>query len=107
VEYNNRWSASQSVTVPYKSDFVGTGASDTGQGYFGASLLAFKKLAAEKGYRLVGANSPNTNAFFVRDDLGRDVFPEVSVESCLSSDYAIAQHRDKYPLISKLPVETI
>jgi hypothetical protein len=107
VEYNNRWSASQSVTVPYRPDFVGHEASDIGEGYFGASLLAFTKLAAEKGYRLVGSNSPNTNAFFFRKDLGTEWFPEVSVESCLSSEYAKAQHRDKYPLISGRPVHEV
>lgn len=107
LEYNNRWSAEQSVTVPYQPDFVGSGASVSGDGYFGASLLAFAKLAQQKGYRLVGANSPNTNAFFIRNDVGGSHFPEVSVESCLSSDYAVAQRRDKYPLISHLPVEVV
>lgn len=104
VEYNNRWSSDQSLTVPYARDFVGKGASVDGEGYFGASLKAFTCLAKEKGYRLIGANSPNTNAFFMKDDVGVDNFPEVSVESCLASAYAIHQHATKYPLIKNLPV---
>jgi len=104
VEYNNRWSSDQSVTVPYSMDFVGRGASVDGEGYFGASLKAFTKLGKEKGYRLIGANSPNTNAFFMKDDVGAGYFPEVSVESCLASAYAIHQHSTKYPLIKNLPV---
>lgn len=104
LEYNNRWTSQQSITVPYSVDFVGTGASVEGEGYFGASLPAFVKLGREKGYRLVGSNSPNTNAFFMRDDVGADFFPEVTAESCLSSDYAIHQHQTKFPLIKDKPV---
>jgi len=107
LEYNNRWGADQSFTVPYASDFVGTGASVEGEGYFGASLMAFTRLAREKGYRLIGANSPNTNAFFMRRDVGTEIFPEATVESCLSSEYAVHQHQTKYPLIKDTPVVEI
>jgi len=107
LEYNNRWAPQQSVTVPYVGDFAASGASVEGEGYFGASLLAFARLGKEKGYRLVGANGPNTNAFFLRNDVGPDIFPEVSVESCLSSNYALHQHRTKYPLIKDKPVVEI
>lgn len=103
-EYNNRWQPEQSVTVPYSDDFAALGASTDGEGYFGASLAAFTKLAHEKGYRLVGANSPNTNAFFMRNDIGNEFFPEVSVTSCLASAYAHHQHSTKYPLINKMSV---
>jgi hypothetical protein len=104
LEYNNRWGPEFSVTVPDKTDFVGIGASVEGEGYFGASLSAFKKLAEEKGYRLIGANSPNTNAFFMRNDTGKEHFPEVTVESCLNSDYAKYQQETKYPLIKDMSV---
>ena len=107
LEYNNRWRADQSVTVPYSDNFLGSGASVEGKGYFGASLKAYTKLAKKKGYRLIGANSPNTNAFFMRQDIGEKMFPEVTVESCLSSSYAIHQHSTKYPLIKDLPVVEI
>jgi len=107
LEYNNRWNSELSVTVPDQKDFVGRGASEEGEGYFGASLLAFTKLAKEKGYRLVGANSPNTNAFFLRNDVGNGIFPEVSVNTCLSSEYAVFQQRTKYHLIKDLPVVQI
>ena len=50
--------------------------------YHGASLPAFVKLARTKGYRLIGANSIGFNAFFMRDDVGADEFPEVSAQSC-------------------------
>ncbi|MEM7118207.1 MAG: hypothetical protein AAF614_37615 [Chloroflexota bacterium] len=107
VEYNNRWSAGQSVTVPYQHDFAAKGASVDGAGYFGASLLAFKRLAQQKGYRLIGANGPNTNAFFMRQDVGQAFFPEVTVASCLDSDYAHYQQQTKYPLIQNKPTVTV
>jgi hypothetical protein len=53
-------------------------------GYVGCSLAAYVNLAREKGYRLVGCNRNQLNAFFVRDDVGRDVLPEVSAASCLA-----------------------
>ena len=106
LEYNNRWPADRSVTVPNSKDFVAIEADTEGEGYFGASLAAFNKLARQKGYRLIGANSPNTNAFFLQNGIADDLFPEVSVASCLSSDYAryhqarkVAMGGDKRPLI--------
>lgn len=41
---------------------------------FGASLLAFDKLANARGYRLVGCDFTGLNAFFVREDLVGDRF---------------------------------
>lgn len=104
VEYNNRWSADQSVTVPYGADFSGQDLGVDGAGYFGASLGAYHQLAKEKGYRLIGANSPNTNAIFMRNDVGKELFRAVSVQSCLASSYALHQQHTKYPLIKDLPV---
>lgn len=105
VEYNNRWDSSFSVAVPYSEQFTAIGGNVVGDGYFGASLAAFNKLAIEKGYRLIGANSWNTNAFFMRNDVGSDLFSSVSVESCLTSRYAKYQQLNKYPKIKHL--ETI
>ena len=36
-----------------------------------------------KGYRLIGTNNIGINAFFLRDDVGADYFPEVSAQSCV------------------------
>lgn len=103
LEYNNRWGPKQAVTVPYADDFVTRGASVEDEGYFGASLLAFERLASKKNYRLIGANAPNTNAFFMRNDVGEAYFSVVPVETCLSSQYAAYQNKTKLPLIEHLP----
>lgn len=91
-----------SVTVPYSPGFKATWIpltdSDTDEAgqaltgpsnfheryavYHGASLSAFVKLARVRGYRLIGANNTGFNAFFMRDDVGAEEFPEVSAESC-------------------------
>ncbi len=93
AEYNNRIPPNRALTVPYDATFVGTGANQHGIGYFGASLLALKRLGDRSGYRLVGANGPETNAFFIRSGVGESYFPEVSVEACLSSAYAKDQRQ--------------
>lgn len=87
LEFNNRVPADIAVTVPNDPSFVAAGGAWAGDGFFGASLAAFEKLMSGRGYRLVGANRPNTNAFFLRED----VLPEmqaVSVADCQSSRWA-------------------
>lgn len=44
----------------------------------GASLSAFVELSRTKGYRLVGMQHLNFNAFFVREDIGNHLLPEVT-----------------------------
>jgi hypothetical protein len=90
VEYNNRIPADRAITVPYEASFVAAGGAFEGDGFFGASPGAFDKLLSGRGYRLVGANRQNTNAFFLRED----VLPNrtaCSVESCLASRWAAHQ----------------
>jgi hypothetical protein len=80
VEYHSSWGPDEAKTVPNVKGF----RYPPGKGAFcGASLAAFNKLANERGYRLVGCNRNRLNAFYVRNDLGRDLLPEVSVASCL------------------------
>ena len=107
LEYNNRWSEEHSVTVPYRDDFNTVDPGPRGAGWFGASLPAFVKLGHDKGYRLVGANRVGTNAFFLRNDVGAALFPEVSAASCLSSPFARHQQATKYDLIRDLPVHHV
>lgn len=98
LEYNNRIPADRTVTVPYQPNFAAAGGAFSGDGFFGASLGAFDKLLSNRGYRLVGANRQNTNAFFLRED----VLPDreaCSVKSCLTSRWATHQ-RAKWPAVA-------
>jgi hypothetical protein len=92
------WGAEHSLSVPYRSDFN----SPLIQGfavYSGASLPAFVRLGRRKGYRLVGAQALGFNAFFVREDIGADVLPEVSAESCLDRPFVRWAMRELLPLV--------
>lgn len=71
LEYNALFGSEQSVTIPLEQSI-----DDAPKGYGGASLTALARLAARKGYRLVGCEDAGVNAFFVRNDVAADV-PEV------------------------------
>jgi hypothetical protein len=72
LEFQSVWGATEAVTIPYRPDFSWDGQSD----YYGASLPAMVTAARRKGYRLVGIARNAYNAFFLRDDVGAEVFPE-------------------------------
>lgn len=71
IEYNASLRPPLSLVVPYRAD----GQWD-GSNHYGASLEALVRLAAEKGYRIVGCSIAGVNAFFVRADLCGDRFLE-------------------------------
>ncbi len=74
AEYNASFGL-RPITVKYNPDFHYK--KDL---YFGASLLAFAKLAKEKGYILVACDSNGHDAFFVREDAAEGKFTELSPE---------------------------
>jgi len=71
--------------------------------YHGASPASMVKLGKKKGYRLVGANDLGFNFIFLRDDLGRDVIDEVSIESILNHPSVIQEIVD--PVVFTFPFE--
>ena len=70
----------RNIVVPYDPDYFYPGRH---KDYHGASPVAMNRLANRKGYRLVGANAYGFNMIFVRNDVGADLLPEVTVESVL------------------------
>jgi mRNA-degrading endonuclease RelE of RelBE toxin-antitoxin system len=70
----------EDIVVPYDPDYFYPGKHPV---YHGASPVAITKLAKQKGYRLVGANELGFNFIFVRNGLGDEFIPEVTVESVL------------------------
>lgn len=71
----------RNIVVPYDPGHVYPGRHPD---YFSASPVAMVRLAARKGYRLVGANRYGFNLIFVRRGLREDRVPEVSLESVLT-----------------------
>jgi hypothetical protein len=76
IEYNSCIPPDQSLTIDYDPKFESDGTS-----YFGASLLALKRLAKRKGYVLVSCDSRGINAFFVRKELAQGNFWHGSVQN--------------------------
>lgn len=68
VEYNAIFGPTAAVTVPYNPAFRRAVAHPSNL-YYGASIAALERLAAQKGYALVCCNSAGNNVFFVRCDL--------------------------------------
>ena len=79
----------RAITVPYDLKFV-----CNSENYRGASLEAMCRLGKEKGYRLVGTHRFGFNAFFVKDGVGNDFFPEVVASSCLSDPFSEKRRHD-------------
>lgn len=77
LEINHLIGFEKAQTVPYDKHFKAEFTKD-GSDYAGASLMAFVKLAKEKGYRFVGTNRFATNAFFIRNDIKNDKLEEVN-----------------------------
>ena len=107
LEYNIYWRADSSFTVPYTPDFQAKVIE--GAYYCGASLSAVNKLGQSLGYRLVGSNTNQYNAFFIRNDIGLDILPAVSVESCLPTNETDPSflNETNFPPISQLPWEAV
>ncbi|MBS0659697.1 MAG: hypothetical protein JSR82_15765 [Verrucomicrobia bacterium] len=76
LEYNSNFPPPCDWVMPYDADHR-----YQGDLYFGASLTAYHRLAAELGYRLVGCSLNGVNAYFVREDLVANHFgAEASAE---------------------------
>ena|SRR6478736_2282708 len=71
IEYNSVFPGDVDWKVEYQPDLVFNCTT-----YMGASLKAYERLGAEKGYALVGCDLSGMNAYFVRKDLCGDKFAE-------------------------------
>ena len=80
LEYNGIFGPDVALTAAYEPQYT----YQPGRAC-GATLAAFDKLCRKKGYRLVGCNRNYLNAFYVREDLAKNVLPEVAVKDCLLS----------------------
>jgi len=104
LEFMNIWGADASVTVPYRPDF---NRHNYHADFFGASLPAFVKMGQAKGYRLVGCNRLGYNAFFLRNDIAPQLFPEVTAASCLSLPYPQHARATRLAAVSHFPWQQV
>jgi len=101
VEYQCIWGPEISVSVPYTPDFKGGFVGPYGV-YSGASLAAFVKLAKKKGYRLVGSHRYGYNAFFVRNDVGQEIFSEIQAEECFQHPFTAWAQKELLPKVKDM-----
>jgi len=71
IEYNSFFGPILSCTIPYKPKFIWDYKNK--RSYYGASLKALEKLGTQKKYTLVGVDGNGVNAFFVRNDLAKNI----------------------------------
>lgn len=108
VEYNTSLGPKLCVSVPYDPKFNGFDHSVTCgmPDYAGASLSAMVKLGHSLGYRFVGVNRTDFNAFFVRNDLAAP-FSDCRILDSFFSSHAQWCQQTRYPKIMALPWEDV
>lgn len=87
------------LTARYDAKFSMHNAQGDGQFYRGASTLAMVKASREKGYRLVGAHRHGFNCIFMKNGVGEEYFPEVSVESVHDNPNTRRSQATKWPRV--------
>lgn len=109
VEYQDNLGTQRSWTVPYKPDFNVRDypVNNKLNNYCGASLRAFVKLGKQKGYHLIGCNRGGWNAFFVRNDISSESLCEVTIESCLKSEWNQFRVKTCFPLVKDMTWEDV
>ena len=105
VEYQDILGPDRSWTVPYADDFSSRNypATNGMPNFCGASLSAFVKLGRRKGYRLIGVNRYGYNAFFVRNDLGSDLLPEIEARACFRHPKVVSGMQERFPIVKDFP----
>ncbi|MGA2852019.1 MAG: hypothetical protein ABSE46_23700 [Terracidiphilus sp.] len=91
-EYNAVFGDLHPICIPYDRHFSRTKAHPSNL-YFGASIAAFRLLAARKGYRFVGTTLAGNDAFFVREDYASR-FVDGSLEQIRSLPSRLRESRD-------------
>lgn len=89
-----------SLTSPYRPDFDAWSQQGAERDFRSVSLLAMTKLCRQKGYRLIGGHRHGFNAFYLRDGVGEEFFPEVSVASVHDNPYTRERQKTTWPLLA-------
>ena len=92
VEYNPLFGHTNEVTIP-RNDSFSRSSSHHSWLYFGASLKAFTSLLSTKDFAFVGTNRVGNNAFFVKNDLRRNIPLEPQSDYSIYTDWPIRDSR--------------
>ncbi|MEZ0359016.1 hypothetical protein [Mycobacterium sp. SA01] len=88
-----------SLTIPYVPDFNYRDLPEEHQDFRSVSLLAMSRLSAAKGYRLIGAHRHGFNVFFMRNDVGRELFPEILISEIHDNPWTHHGQSDRWPAV--------
>jgi hypothetical protein len=102
IESHNVIPSDRSLAIEYRPDFSYLDAAGPAQMYLGASLLAMAKLCKQKGYRMIGAHRHGFNVFFLRDDEGKQFFPEVSIQEVHDNHWTRWNQATNWPLVKDM-----
>jgi hypothetical protein len=92
----------ESLTIAYQPDFSSSKQPSHYQDYRSVSLAAMVKLCKTKGYRLIGAHRHGFNAFFLREEEGREFFPEVSITEVHDNYWTKVGQQKRWPLVKDM-----
>jgi hypothetical protein len=111
IEYNAAFGDSRSLTIKYDPNFHKQKDFVNHPLYSGASLSALIKVGKEKGYILVACDSHGHDAYFVRKDVAKERFVELSAkEAFYPNPYTLRTVGDietQYELIKHLAFDQI
>jgi hypothetical protein len=92
----------KSLTIKYQENFDCRSKIGHEQDYRSVSLLAMQTLCKERGYRMIGAHRHGFNVFFLRQDEGIDVFPEVTIEEVHNNYWTRWGQTHRWPLVKDM-----
>lgn len=101
IEYNGKFPSDLEWQQAYNSLHIWNGSD-----WHGASLKTLENFGRKKGYKLVGTNISGCNAFFVRNDLVKDLFFTPATAEMLYNPLRlglqfVANHPAKYCLVAQ------
>jgi len=91
IEYNAKFPPPCEWVMEYEPNHIWDGSDK-----YGASLKSLELLGDKLGYRLVGTSICGVNAFFVKKELAKDLFPEPSTSENLYHRWDFAKHISFY-----------
>ena len=91
----------RSITIPYREDFnMYDGKYDPE--FRSVSHLATVKLMRSKGYRLIGSHRHGFNLIFLRNDIGKEIFPEMDYKKCYETVHSVNRQK-AWDKVANLP----
>jgi len=91
-EYNSLFGKKESITVPYKKNFIRSREHFSNL-YYGASIKALTNIMKSKNYFLIGTNSAGNNAFFLKKDLWKSLDKIISKKKIFQSKFRESRNR--------------